>query len=191
MKNQLVDMRSRSGLPEHLKILADHYPRADWPSKNEMGSLTQFWLDRHLMFRRLIGQLQEEAQGFAADASQAASFGQRMPRLASFLIQQLHGHHQVEDHHYFPLLSHHDERLRQGFALLDLDHQALDQALHDYQVDAQALLTAMAKDPNGQPAQLAAYEKQLASLATWVERHLFDEEELIVPILLHYGEPQL
>lgn len=191
MKTNQADMRARESLPEHLKILSLKYPRATWPAKDDMGGLTQFWLDRHLMFRRLLGQLQEEMQGFASDAGQAGSFAQRMPRLAGFLIQNLHGHHQVEDHHYFPMLSGHDERLKPGFEMLDLDHQALDAALHDYQSSAEALLQALARDASQRPAQLARYESQLTNLATWVERHLFDEEELIVPILLHYGEPQL
>ncbi len=193
MSHTLLDMRERRGLPEHLKVLLDKYPRTGWPAKDQMASLTQFWLDRHLMFRRLIAQLAGEAQAFSDNPNQAREFGQRTPRLAGFLIQQLHGHHQVEDHHYFPLLVGYDDRLAQGFSLLDLDHQALDLALQDYQSAAQDLLSDLSRQPEAQPeaqpASLAAYEGQLSSLERWVERHLFDEEELIVPILLHYGEP--
>ncbi len=196
MTDGLQDMRTRQALPEALRVLAAHYPRDAWDKQQPLGQLTRFWLDRHLMFRKLLGQLGSEAQALADDTAQAAAFRQRLPRMGGFLVQNLHGHHQVEDHHYFPLLKGYDERLVRGFELLDLDHHALDEALAGFVSSAQALLgdlqtQAEAGRAEALPTSLAHYQATVASLQTWIERHLFDEEELVVPILLRYGEPAM
>ncbi len=196
MSFELLDMRQRQQLPEPLRYLAEQYPREAWGRQRPLGQLTQFWLDRHLMFRKLLGQLSSEAEALAQEPGQVVSFCQRLPRLGGFLVQNLHGHHQIEDHHYFPLLKGHDQRLARGFELLDLDHQALDAALDGFVTSAQGVLAALqtqaeAGHETALPSALAGYQTGLDSLSTWLERHLFDEEELIVPILLHYGEPQL
>ena len=45
------------------------------------------------------------------------------PRLQT-LLGNLHGHHQIEDHHYFPVFRQAEPRLAAGFGLLANDHVA-------------------------------------------------------------------
>jgi len=50
------DLRHRKGLPDALRVLLEQYPRALWESHQNFDGLTRFWLERHLMFRRALGQ---------------------------------------------------------------------------------------------------------------------------------------
>jgi hypothetical protein len=56
--------------------------------------------------------------------------------MAGYSSNQLHGHHQIEDHHYFPLLRQKDARIERGFDLLDADHHALDGILNRFVAQA-------------------------------------------------------
>ena len=64
----------------------------------------------------------------------------RLSRLGGVFVEHLHGHHQVEDRHYFPLLVARDARLEGGFAILDRDHHALDGHLDAFVGEADAAL---------------------------------------------------
>ena len=103
------------------------------------------------------------------------------PRLSQYggtLLNELHGHHQIEDHHYFPKLVKCDARLEQGFELLEADHAAMDGLLHSMAEGANAVLAG---------GEAAAFVGRIDSFATLLERHLTDEEEIIVPVILHTG----
>ncbi|MEZ5792107.1 MAG: hemerythrin domain-containing protein [Nitratireductor sp.] len=118
-------IETRIGLPQHLRILAERYPRGEWSGHTNFNELTRFWLDRHLMFRELQAKLGEEAQLFLDGKLEVPTYGNRLYRYASMFINNLHGHHQIEDAHYFPMLVAHERRLQQGFEMLDADHHAL------------------------------------------------------------------
>jgi hemerythrin-like domain-containing protein len=100
-------------------------------------------------------------------------------------VQELHGHHHVEDAHYFPVLSRHDPRLERGFALLDADHHALDGHLQAFVSRANAVLQA---DAPARHDATGAFLDGLDGFAPLLERHLTDEEDLVVPVLLRHGE---
>ena len=46
------------------------------------------------------------------------------PRLR-FFLQNLEGHHQIEDLHFFPLFRAAEKRLVKGFDVLESDHEAI------------------------------------------------------------------
>jgi hypothetical protein len=52
-------LSTRSGLPDALRVLLARYPREAWESHTNFNELTRFWLERHLMFRRLQAMLLE------------------------------------------------------------------------------------------------------------------------------------
>ncbi|MGB0354336.1 MAG: hemerythrin domain-containing protein, partial [Paracoccaceae bacterium] len=52
----------REGLPDALRILLQDYPRETWQAHPNFGGLVAFWLDRHLMFRRLDAMLTDAVQ---------------------------------------------------------------------------------------------------------------------------------
>ena len=96
----------------------------------------------------------------------------------------------VEDQHYFPKLRRLDGRLETGFDILDRDHHAIDPMLHALAGEANAVLGALdrreaARDATG---QLVA---TLERFGGFLDRHLVDEEELVVPVLLAHPEAGL
>ncbi len=179
---QDLTLTKRDGLPDALRVLLDELPRAQWPEHPNFEGMVKFWLDRHLMFRQLLGVLQQDARALTDRQIDFSAFGPRLARYGGMLLNELHGHHQIEDVHYFPHLARLDPRLEQGFALLDNDHGAMDGLLHEMADGANAVLQAQ-----GAADQLGAFHDRLNGFEAMLDRHLADEEELIVPVILKTG----
>lgn len=140
------------------------------------------------MFRDLIKRMQTDSQIFL-DQPQAR-FGPNLHRLTGFFLNQLHGHHGIEDHHYFPMLLPYDDRLKSGFELLESDHQALESHIQGLAEKTNSVLTALKQDNDARaPAEMLLHEQ--TGFEKFLQRHLEDEEELVVPIILQYGPPEL
>ncbi|NQW15199.1 MAG: hemerythrin domain-containing protein [Rhodobacter sp.] len=182
------DLTTRTGLPEHLRVLAELYPRTGWESHGNFNDLTRFWLDRHLMFRDVIAKLQTETMGFLDQPTDR--YGAILQRYTGFFLNQLHSHHGIEDQHYFPALIALDARIAPGFELLDGDHKALDGHINGLAERTNAVLAALNQ---GQAAKTEADALLTAQQAfeRFLNRHLSDEEELVVPLILEYGPPDL
>jgi hypothetical protein len=128
MTTETLDQRA--GLPEALRILLDTHPRESWQAHPDFHGLVSFWLERHMMFRQLMEHMGRETEAFLDGNREAQGFAQGVARYGGLFVNQLHGHHQIEDHHYFPLLRQKDARIERGFDLLDADHHALDGILN-------------------------------------------------------------
>jgi hypothetical protein len=96
---------TRTGLPDALRVLVEKYPREGWEGHPNFNGLTRFWLERHLMFRRLQGMLLAETEGGLDRARDPRQVAAQLGRLASMFLNELHGHHTIEDVHYFPALA--------------------------------------------------------------------------------------
>ncbi|KAF0675417.1 hemerythrin domain-containing protein [Profundibacterium mesophilum] len=184
-----LPLETRSGLPEPLRVLVRELPREGWESHGNFDQLTRFWLDRHLMFRDLLAKLRGGSEAFLDGRLEARRHGRETGRYAGFLLNELHGHHQIEDVHYFPKLAGLDPRIEAGFALLDADHHALDGHIHALAGTTNALLSALDK-PAGEDAVRDAagtMHEHLTAFEGFIDRHLTDEEELVVPTLLKFA----
>ena len=169
-------LSSRSGLPDALRVLADAYPRTDWDTHANFGDMVQFWMKRHAMFRQLSDLLQTEAQSLA---DREVSFDAYAPRLSHFgglLINELHAHHHIEDAHYFPKLIGLEPRISRGFDLLESDHAEIDEKLHKMATGANAVLGG---------AEILPFMDAFSGFSNLLERHLTDEEDMVVPVSLH------
>lgn len=99
-----LDLQSRAGLPKALRVLVAEYPRTGWQQHPNFNGMVQFWLERHLMFRKLVHALEMDVRS-VLDRNMA--FEDYAPRLSNYggaLLNELHNHHHLEDHHYFPQL---------------------------------------------------------------------------------------
>lgn len=151
--------------------------------------MTRFYLDRHAMFREALGVMTRQTEEAIDRRFDPAAYGRNFARIANFFLGELTAHHHIEDMSYFPKLVALEPRLAQGFDMLETDHAAIHGALEEFQADGNALLRALA-DAKAAPA-LGGMREGLAGLGALLERHLADEEELVVPIMLDKGEAAL
>lgn len=176
----------RAGLPDALRVLLDRYPRPGWDSHPEFAGLTSLWLDRHLGFRRLHALIVAESQAILDRDADPRRTATRIARLGNTFLSDLHGHHHVEDMHYFPLLRAQDARLEAGFDLLDADHHALHDGMAGLADRMNVALRGLAAAPTDLRPSGAMLE-EVTSFGKLLDRHLTDEEELIVPVILEFG----
>jgi hemerythrin-like domain-containing protein len=113
------------------------------------------------------------------------------PRLRG-LVAAMQGHHQIEDFEYFPEFRRAEPRLAVGFDRLEREHASLARSV-DAALAALAELHAAAERA-GEPASAATlklaaqrYVDAAATLSVGLLRHLHDEENLVVPLLLERG----
>ncbi len=182
----LYPLEARDALPEALRVLLAEYPREAWQANPNFSGLVQFWLERHVMFRRLIAAMQTDSEGLIERKLDPQDFARRLARYGSTFVTELHGHHHIEDAHYFPVLARTEPPIARGFEILDRDHQALDLHLDDFTKHANRVIGAeQIREASG------SFLKTLKRLEHFLERHLTDEEDLIVPIILKHGEAGL
>ena len=175
------DLAARTGLPPELLTLLADLPRDGWAEHPAFHGLTSFWLDRHMAFRHLMDRIRQETEGLADGKTDPATFPQRLVPLGRRLVDELIGHHQIEDQSYFPELLALEPRLSRGFDILDADHHALDALLDGFVTCANTLLQSDSKQ-----ADAARFHATLAPFTAQLNRHLTDEEDLILPIILKH-----
>lgn len=178
-------LETRTGLPDALRVLLEEYPRDAWRADPGFGELIRFWLERHVMFRRLLERLEADAARALEREIEPRVYAGSLARFGSIFTSELHGHHMIEDRHYFPRLSRLDARVSRGFEILDADHHALDGHLEGFAETANGLLSRVAAG-EAHERPLMELETRLRSFERFLDRHLVDEEELVVPVLLKY-----
>ena len=156
-----------------------------------LGEMARFWLSRHAMFRELSAMIREIETQFRAGHLPPEQFPRLfVPRL-QFLLQQLEVHHQIEDYHYFPLFRAAEARLARGFDVLEGDHHAIHADMARVAETANALLRALSSDADTLRRCGDDYAGASGTLLKGLIRHLDDEEDLIVPLILERGEEAL
>ncbi len=179
------DLETRGGLPPALRVLCETLPRTGWEAHSNFDGLTRFWLSRHLMFREVLGRLRQGVEARLDDTNDPERHAAEAARYAGFLLNQLHGHHSIEDQHYFPQLLGLEPRLDAGFDLLDGDHTALDGHIQGLAETTNAYL-AVWSGANARDA-LGTFSDALTEFDHFLDRHLTDEEDLVVPIILTHA----
>jgi len=179
----------RKGWPDELRILLKEHPRDTW--RSQRSPLAEFWLDKHDYFRRQCDALQQATDDYRAERCTPAQYGAWIaPRVQNF-ISHLHGHHQIEDFHYFPAWRAAESRLARGFDVLESDHRLLHEGIMSMVETVNAFILAFRDDPNTttDPQRHAAEQFIKTSELAFkrLRRHLEDEEDLIIPLMFIQG----
>lgn len=182
---------ARTGLPDDLRFLVEKYPRDSWTGHRNVHGMASMWLQRHAMFRDLGGILTESIADYREGRTDAHGFARLFAPRLNFFLGQLDGHHNIEDHHYFPIFARVETRLKRGFDILDSDHHLIHEALEMNARTANAFLQALSGDVDAQRYAADAYADQNAQLVAMLARHLDDEEDLIIPLILEKGGREL
>ena len=184
-------LAGRQGWPADLRALIDQYPREVWSGHENLGQMARFWLERHNMFRDLGGSIDAATAQFRGGKMPPAEFARWFAPRLQFFLEQLHAHHRIEDGHYFPIFRAADERLVRGFEVLENDHGFLHEGIERSVTAANALLRSLASDADALKRAGEDYARESTALLAGLRKHLDDEEDLIVPLILDRGEDKL
>ncbi len=186
-----LKLASRTGWPPELRFLLKQYPREVWDGHENLGDMARFWLERHQGFRELGGALEKATTAFREGRIAAAEFRAFFAPRLRFFLQSLEGHHQIEDLHYFPVFRAAESRLIKGFDVLEGDHEAIHAEIMQVVDAANSLLGKLESDKADRRAATETYAASGEGLLKSLSRHLDDEEDLIVPVILDQGERKL
>jgi hypothetical protein len=188
MTDIAIELERRTGLPQDLRWLLEKYPRENWQAHPNLAGMASFWLQRHDMFRELGGLLTTIIGDYREGRRTAPEFAQQFAPRLNFFLGELDGHHNVEDHHYFPVFARAESRLKRGFDILDADHHTIHEGLARNAEAANAFLRALSENEDRQRFAADAYADENARLVAMLTRHLADEEDLIIPLMLDRGD---
>ena len=177
-------LATRKDLPAEYRLILADYPREGWAGHPDFNGLAAFWLDRHLAFRQTLQRLTADTKARIDRKLAPEAYAQRLVRQGSGLLSDLIGHHQIEDDAYFPQLARLEPRIARGFEMLDADHHALHDLIDRFAKGANAALQA--KDDAAQREKTARFLTELRNFDRLLARHLDDEEDLVLPVVLKY-----
>lgn len=143
-----------------------------------------------MMFRKIMALMQADTDALLDRTLNPVQYASKISRLGGMFVNDLHGHHQIEDQHYFPVLAAKERSIARGFEILDLDHHAIDGHLDGFIKGANAVLHRR-DDRDAMQNAAGRFRTDLIRLDGFLNRHLIDEEELIVPIILRHGADSL
>lgn len=176
----------REGLPPEMRSLLRDLPRDSWQAHPAFARSIQNWMGAHQMFRQLGEIVQKDSETFLDKGMETDRYAGRLAHFGNLLVRNLHGHHTWEDRSYFPELQAADPRFADGLEMLEGDHAELDALLDRFTRGANRVVQLATLDP-AQMAEEAGLVRDMAEqLGAFLHRHLTDEADLIVPILLHH-----
>jgi len=174
----------RDGLPSAIRQTLLEEAQSDWQSHPRFANKARFFMNIH---RQLLDgadglahtteRLIDAPQSLLQDRIDASGVQQNAARLVHFA----HGHHEIEDHGYFPQFIQLYPELERAMNLLDGDHQILDETLNGIEQSLNHIHHKPTRD------SVAELHRNAAALKTIMHRHITDEEDVIIPIFLRHG----
>lgn len=183
-----VNPEDRQALSDAAAHLRPSYPRDAWNGHANFGELSRFWLHVHDSLRQQGQQLEQLTERFREGQVGVHDYGRMLASGLNHFLGHLNGHHQIEDRHYFPKFRALDARIVPGFELLEQDHAHIHDALLGSAEAANRFLSALGSDSDAVRRASDVYSEQATRLLRLLIRHLADEEDLIIPAMLHHGE---
>ena len=176
----------QEALPDEMRILLDKYPREAWEGHPNFKQATRNWLGAHKMFRALSKAVRTDAEQYLDKRIDPRDYAARLSYRGNALVGNLHGHHGWEDHSYFPELSAADPRFDSGLQILEKDHKILDEVLNNFTDAAIRAIDFITTDENPAFDEVGKVYDNAQIIENLLTRHLKDEEELAVPIIIHH-----
>lgn len=173
-------------MPHEMRFLLDQYPRDVWEAHPGFKEKTRHWLGAHQMFRRVSERVRLDAEALLNKDTALDDYAERLSYYGGNLVGNLHGHHGWEDRSYFPELSAADPRFDAGLEVLEKDHGDLDKVLDDFTRQANRVIKLTKLDEAQAYEEVAQMHQTSVVIEAFLKRHLGDEEELAVPIILHH-----
>jgi hypothetical protein len=172
----------RPGLTEELRALLFAVPKADWDAHPNYWRGAEMWQAIHRSLLHESGLFVsglEKLADLPRGEMESGLLLNDLRHLGQHLVGHAHVHHHVEDDHYFPRLKQVFGQLSRPIDLLDCDHRVLEESLDAVEGHV-ARLSAETADRDAIGAALADARK----LDHVLNRHLEDEEDIVIPALL-------
>lgn len=176
----------KTDMPEEMHSLLKKYPRDEWEAHPGFKEKTKQWMGAHQGFRMLAERVRLDTELLLNKEMALDDYSARLSFLGGRLVGNLHGHHGWEDHSYFPELSAADSRFDAGLELLEQDHSDLDVVLDDFTRQANRVIKLAVLDESQSFDEAGIVHEQAEAIEAFLKRHLSDEEDLAVPIILHH-----
>ena len=121
-----------------------------------------------------------------------AEFANRVAHRIQVFLSHLHGHHQLEDFHYFPAFRAAEQRLSAGFDVLAEDHELLHKGIGNIAETLKSFVETTHRSGEGKVDEQRKTGDIFVTVSEHVcrqiGRHLDDEEDLIIPLLIMQGK---
>mgnify|MGYP001556727453 CR=1 FL=1 len=167
--------------------LRDAFPRERWTEA--LPESAAFWLQMHAGFRAQQRHMADAAARWRSGALDPHGLhGTLIPTLQAFL-QHLDGHHRIESGHYFPQFRLIEPRIQPGLDLLDRDHDAIHAHLDALYQSAVAFHQGVAAQSPGASDHAHRLADVLDRAAPGLIRHLDDEEDIVIPLMVLKSGP--
>lgn len=184
-----VDPTIRAAMPEASLFLTGAFPRAGRAQHRDLCSTGRAWLGNHGYFRDAIVRLDGTLAALDPFSLNTRAFSDDVSLQVQRLLGGLSGHHRVEDEHYFPAFRAAEPRLGAGFDVLDADHHFIHGAIVGLSETAVRVINEFAgpvPTPGATRGHLRDdFREELRRFDGAITRHLDDEEDLVIPFLLH------
>lgn len=173
-------------MPSDMQVLLYTYPRDSWGGHPGFAQKTKHWLGAHRYFRQTAQVVGRDTERYLDRDMDPHDFARALSYHGNALVQILHGHHHWEDHQFFPELSAADPRFDAGLGILETDHADLDRVLDGFTRHANRTIQLTQMAPADARDEAGKLHTHAQTISTFLARHLTDEEELAVPIILHH-----
>ena len=177
-QNQELHVTTRTGFPASLKTDLIDGNFTNWKQHPKFlmsgAALHAF----HNRLRKACDTLTNELGNEASSHNKDAIYHWRLPAFGQQIIEVAHSHHHAEDNFYFPQYRALFPQLDRPLDLLDGDHRVLEQSLDDLQASLGKLSESSTVDKWEKSRDIAE------ELGRVINRHLDDEEEIVMPAII-------
>ena len=184
---------TRKGISQALRNTLFDIPRQQWAQTPGFHEEPEFWLHIHRGLLQASATLPEQCKALlnSPDIDPEGEEFRGIFKFSLQLVHHAHQHHHIEDSHFFPLFAQRYPELIQPLSLLDGDHRVLSDVLEDMEKAAHLMKVAVVDSSKSVDALKKLTENMLVSatsLDSLFLRHISDEEEICIPIMLKLVE---
>lgn len=185
---------TRVGISQALRETLFELPREQWGQNPGFHEEPLFWLQIHRGLLQASATLPEQCKVLLnhPDSDPQGEAFRVIFEFASRLVHHAHQHHHIEDSHFFPLFTQRFPELIHPIMLLDGDHKVLSEVLDDMEQATRLMYAASCDSSRLASTSQRLIDNMLASatsLDTLFRRHISDEEEICIPIMLKMNSP--
>ena len=169
-----------------MQVLLADYSRDSWRAHAHFSRCDiDSWMGAHRSFKRVASLLQKQTELCLDNAISENHLIQTLNHYGTSLVGSLHGHHSWEDSFLFPDLMKKESRIQHGLDKLESDHIELDKILNQFINSINDAIQTLKTSETVSRGDVGKMQQHAEALGNLLARHLSDEEDLIVPVVLN------